>query len=280
MKPTQKLVNKDGIEVILWPQTQLNLTQGCGDDLGYTWLSHEGTWALDNVDTSDIKLYAPVTLKCIGKYHLGNGNEVVWQSVNKVLFADGSIDYLILDIWHDKNVSDISIGKEVLQGNVFQQMGCSGIGSGCHTHIEAGKGIIKIGSSSPLIYSKGWTHFDINNFHPGTLPNSIDPRLVYFVNSTEILNDYGMKFKTYISDGWKTAENGQWHYIKNGSIVKNDMIWDKENQAWYAFDKDGYMIRSSLYSYQGKFVWLEESGKMLVNSELMLIANNSGYLHI
>ena len=81
MKPTQKLVNKDGVEVILWPQTQLNLTQGCGNDLGYTWLSHEGTCALDNVDNSDKQLYAPVTLKCMGKYHLGNGNEVVWQSL-------------------------------------------------------------------------------------------------------------------------------------------------------------------------------------------------------
>lgn len=280
MKANQILINKDGTEVVLWPQTQLSLTQGCGDDLGYTWLTHEGTWALDNVDNSDKQLYAPVTLKCMGKYHLSNGNEVVWQSLTPVLFADGIVDYLTLDIWHDDNISHINIGDIVKQGTYLQSMGCSGIGSGCHTHIEAGRGMIQIGSSSPLIYSNGWTHFANNNFHPGTLPNAVDPRLVYFMNDTQIMNTFGMSFKNFYTDGWLQHKDGKWMYYQNGKQVKNDMIWDSENQAWYALDKDGFMIRSSLFKYQNKYVWLQESGKMLKNDELKLKANNSGYLHI
>lgn len=67
-------------------------------------------------------------------------------------------------------------------------------------------------------------------------------------------------------------------YRKDGRLIKNDMTWDAEYGAWYAFDKDGFMIRSSLFQFQDKFVWLQESGKMLKNAELHLKADNSGYL--
>ena len=113
MLADEKLKTARGVEVVLWPQTIIDLTQGSGEDLGHTWLSHEGTWALDNVDWENRKIYAPVTMRCMGKYSVDNGNEVIWESVDEVLFADGSIDTLTLDFWHDDDISHLSVGDVV-----------------------------------------------------------------------------------------------------------------------------------------------------------------------
>lgn len=221
MKENQSLkVNQN--EVILWPQTVVNLTQGCGEDGSHQWLSHEGTWALDNADPENHRLFAPVSMMCMGKYHLGNGNEVVWQSLAPVLFADGTLDFLTLDIWHDNDISHLFRGMTVKQGEAFQAMGCSGIGSGSHTHLEAGRGKLNIGNVSPLIESSGVTHFASNNFHPGTLPNAVDPRCVYHMNETKIMNTFGMKFQSFEAKmGWVKDEVSHcWYYYENNVMVK------------------------------------------------------------
>lgn len=264
-------------EVVLWPQTVINLTQGCGEDGIHQWLSHEGTWALDNADPNDQYLYAPVSMRCMGKYHLGNGNEVVWQSLSPVRFADGIVDFLVLDIWHDNDISSLYLGMEVKQGEAFQSMGCSGIGSGSHTHIEAGRGKLNITPASPLINAAGWTHFSGNNFHPGTLPNAIDPRLVYHLNETEIMNTFDMKFTYFeLKDGWhKDEETHCWYFYEHNGMLKDCNRWI--DGKYYHFNANGTLAVHTFIPYmeQGhqQYFYVGWDGAM-VTDKILKIEHN------
>ena len=281
MLADEKLKTARGVEVVLWPQTIIDLTQGSGEDLGHTWLSHEGTWALDNVDWENRKIYAPVTMRCMGKYSIDSGNEVIWESVDEVLFADGSIDTLTLDFWHDDDISHLSVGDVVKQGEHAQTAGSSGAATAVHMHVEAGRGKLKLTpGKSPLIPSTGWTHYpNGHNVHPYTLPNAVDPRHVFFMNGTQVMNTFGMSFKFYeTNSGWKwDPQLGEQTYYRDGRMVKDEWIWDRDYQSWYYIKPDGRMARNYWVMNNKKWCYLKVSGKMAKNEELTWYFNNSGY---
>lgn len=271
MRANQTL-KKDGIEVILWPQTFFNLSQGF--DNSRLWLSHEGTYALDNGGKAPI--YAPVSLMCMGRYNLSKGNELLFQSLEKVLFADGSVDYLTLDIWHSNDISKIKVGSIFRQGELICVSGNNGIGNGGeHLHIEAGKGKPRIvAGSTPLVYSKGMTHFASGNFHPGMLPNAVDPRNVFHLNDTVINNTFDMKFKSLevLKDGWlKDEKNNCWYYYENGRMVKNDDRWI--DGKYYHFNANGIMAAHEFIAYIEKktkkkqYFYVGWDGAMLIDTK-------------
>ena len=73
---------------------------------------------------------------------------------DRVLFADGSIDTLTLDFWHDDDISHLSVGDVVKQGEHAQTAGSSGAATAVHLHVEAGRGKLKLTpGKSPLIPS-------------------------------------------------------------------------------------------------------------------------------
>lgn len=123
------------MEKILFPVKIMNITQGM--DGGH---SHKGTKAIDCgwVNEENKKLYAPFT--GIVKQIKTDSNAVWFQSKEKVLFADGTIDYATVRTIHDNDVSDLYVGKEIKQGEYYYKMGNKGNATGVHVHIEISKG--------------------------------------------------------------------------------------------------------------------------------------------
>lgn len=123
------------MEKILFPVKIMNITQGMNG--GH---SHKGTKAIDCgwVNEENKKLYAPFTGKIA---QIKTDSNAVWfQSKEKVLFADGTIDYATVRTIHDNDVSDLYVGKEIKQGEYYYKMGNKGNATGIHVHIEISKG--------------------------------------------------------------------------------------------------------------------------------------------
>lgn len=123
------------MEKILFPVKIMSITQGMNGSF-----SHKGTKAIDCgwVNEENKKLYAPFT-GVISQIKAGS-NSVWFHSKEKVLFADGTVDYATVRTVHDNDVSDLYVGKEIKQGEYYYKMGDKGNTTGVHVHIEISKG--------------------------------------------------------------------------------------------------------------------------------------------
>lgn len=124
-------------EYIIFPMKYVTITQGANGSF-----THKGTMAIDTAgkDGGIDDVYAPFTgqIKAIYKGY------VVWlQSMEPVLFADGTEDYCTIMFIHDNNTKDLYVGKVIRQGEVFFQEGTAGNATGNHIHIEAARGKYK-----------------------------------------------------------------------------------------------------------------------------------------
>ena len=101
--------------------------------------SHNGDLA---IDISKLKyLKAPFTGTIKRKYSNCNG---IWlESLNKVEYADGTIDYMTIMTLHDNDVSDLYINKKIKQSEIYYQPGVKGNVTGSHIHIAVGRGKFK-----------------------------------------------------------------------------------------------------------------------------------------
>lgn len=137
MKPFETLKIK-GNECVLFPLESLYVTR----------YHHKGDdYILDLIDYQNDRqilkapLYAPVSMKCV---HVGtletNTPTVTWESLEPVLFVDGTIDYLTLSISHDNDFSDYTVGEVIFQGSVIGHTGTAGEVTGDHTHLIVGIG--------------------------------------------------------------------------------------------------------------------------------------------
>lgn len=137
MQAQQKMVGENGLENFLFPMPYLYLTQG--EHNGYN-IDIVG-WSA-NGQVSNTPLYAPFTCKCVyvGNYPSENTPTVCWQSIDKVNFIDGSVDYACISLSHDDNFNSYSVGDIKQQGEIFGHTGTTGITSGDHCHLGIGKG--------------------------------------------------------------------------------------------------------------------------------------------
>ena len=176
MQKGQKSV-RGGIEDFLCPFTDMYITQGSNMKP-----SHMGIMANDVRGLqSGIRYpyYAPCTCKCIKTY--SESGQVMWQSINKVRFANGRIDYATFMTVHDDTM-DAYVGLIVPQGNQLGNMGTKGNATGVHCHIE----ISQSADTSWTKNSYGVWHFN----------NEYDTDDCYFVDNTNILNGMGGNWKT------------------------------------------------------------------------------------
>lgn len=140
MTPNQKMVGENGLQNALFPLPNLYVTNGES--------GHNGRYIIDIVNwtptTGQIlksPLYAPCDIKCVYVGSLStNTPTVCWESVNKVNFIDGTIDYITISVSHDDNFSSYKIGDTRHQGDIFSHTGTTGIGTGDHCHLIIGKG--------------------------------------------------------------------------------------------------------------------------------------------
>lgn len=155
MKALQTLYDKNGNQVALFPLTGFSISQ---TDTGTA--SHGGGavyWATDYLalDSNGNRIYrancyAPCNIKCV----FINRAEcmAVWESVNRVRLADGTLDYLTLTCYHDNDIENgtypFTVGNIVQMGHYFFKTGTGGTATGDHLHLETGKGRYQ-GSTSP-----------------------------------------------------------------------------------------------------------------------------------
>ena len=118
-------------------------------------------------------------------------NTVFIQSQKKVLFADGTLDYMVIRFAHDNNISDLQVGQPMEQGHTFYQEGKAGASSN-HVHMVISRGKL----DKPNRYKSD--HF----IHPADAL-VIDPKY-----TTAIIDDekydwvYSSAGTNYLSDGY------------------------------------------------------------------------------
>ena len=123
------------MEKPIFPSKYLRITQGYNEG------THKDSYAIDNAgkDSGISDIYAPFT-GIIKKIYTNDANEVWLESIDKVEYPDGTVDYLTVMFAHDNNVSNLFVGKRIKQGEVFYQEGTKGNVTGNHCHIECGRG--------------------------------------------------------------------------------------------------------------------------------------------
>lgn len=158
-----------GIEDLLCPFTYVTITQGMNGQY-----SHQGTMANDvgHKDSNNPyeEYYAPCDIKCV--YVWNDWGQAMWQSVNKVRFADGSIDYLTFITVHD-NSFFAKVGTVIKQGELMGHKG-NKKATGVHCHIQCAKGLYTI---------RDWK---ANNYGNWCFPNEINIDNVFFFDNTEL----------------------------------------------------------------------------------------------
>lgn len=161
---------RGGIQDILCPFTDMVITQGSGYADGN--FSHKGTRAID-VRGKEAGIcypyYAPFDCICVAVYP--DYGESDWQSVEKVRFADGSIDYCTFTICHDDTINAY-VGMQLKQGVQIGNMGTKGYATGVHCHIE---------------FAKGKQYLVKNQYGIYGLTNAVEIESACFMDNTNII---------------------------------------------------------------------------------------------
>lgn len=84
-------------------------------------------------------VYAPFT-GIIRKVYKVRGNFVWLESMEKVLWADGTVDFMTILTGHDENVESLYVGKVIKKGEPYYTQGGNGSYFDFDVYIEVGKG--------------------------------------------------------------------------------------------------------------------------------------------
>lgn len=201
--------SKDGIQYFLCPFTAMYITQGSNG--GY---SHRGIMANDvrGINVGErYPYYAPCDVKLLRVYR--DTNTATWQSLNKVRFANGRIDYATFVTAHDNSFSK-NIGDIVRQGELLGHMGdysTKGDVTGVHCHIEISQ------SADTTWWKNQYGNYQFNNEY--------DTDECYFVNDTELLGGVGGNWKTIPKDEPKYIKYRGWVQDKKWTDWVGDGKW-------------------------------------------------------
>lgn len=125
----------DSYEAAWFPAPSMNLTQ-----LAYESISHSENNTIDINPGGDV--FAPFTGKIV--LVAPEWGYVLFQSLNKVFYANGTLDYMTVGFMHDSDISDLYVGQVIPQGTPFYQAGGMGEGDpeayGEHVDIGVHKG--------------------------------------------------------------------------------------------------------------------------------------------
>lgn len=123
------------MEKAKFPMECLNISQGYNEG------THIDSFAIDNIgkDNNIENVFMPFT-GIIKKIYKEDANEVWIESKDKVLFADGTIDYMTVLLCHADNIDNLYVGLELKQEENFYKEGTKGMSTGNHVHIECAKG--------------------------------------------------------------------------------------------------------------------------------------------
>ena len=98
--------------------------------------SHKGDLAIDISRLTYLK--APFT--GVIKRIYTNCNAIWLESIDKVEYADGTIDYMTIMTLHDNDISNLKVGQTIKQGEIYYHPGVKGQVTGSHIHMAVAKG--------------------------------------------------------------------------------------------------------------------------------------------
>ena len=202
----QKSIRND-IEDFLCPFTDMYITQGSNNNF-----SHKGIMANDVRGAQAgvrYPYYAPCTCKCLKTYP--SSGQVMWQSINKVRFANGRIDYATFMTVHDDSMN-VKVGQVVNQGEQLGNMGTKGNATGVHCHIEVSQSA-----------DTSWTKNKYGIYH---FNNEYDLDDCYFVDNTNILNGMGGNWKTTDKVAVQNNAESQKNYVNLPPNISSWAIYD------------------------------------------------------
>lgn len=147
--------------------------------------SHKGDLAIDITNCSYLK--TPFT--GIVKRIYENCNAVWLESLEKVEYSDGTIDYMTIMTLHDNDISNLKVGQVIKQGEIYYHPGVKGNATGTHIHISVGKG---------KFISNGWYKNEYGNW---CINNQYDiTKALFLYTDVKITNNWYSWKKTIYSE--------------------------------------------------------------------------------
>ena len=215
--------------------------------------THRGTGANDvRGSYAGVKYpyYAPCDCKLIWR-DLANG-QGMWQSLEKVRFANGNIDYATFVTAHD-NSFDAQIGQIVRQGeqidNMGDKAGNGGKVTGVHGHIEIAQ------------HKYDFSNWQKNRYGIYCFPDETDTDDCYFVDNTNIIYGFGGNWKYLsqipVNDEGEKADQ----ILHKGSKVRFDGVFKadiiKRGTNWFGNTKLTGVSYSTYYNEKAKdYHWI------------------------
>ena len=238
---------RGGIQDFLCCFEPMYITQG--SNMG----THRGTMANDVRGAyAGVRYpyYAPCDCKLIWR-DVSNG-QGMWQSLEKVRFANGNIDYATFVTAHDETF-DAQVGQIVRQGeqlgNMGNRAGGGAISTGVHCHIEIAQHKYDI------------SNWKKNRYGIYCFPNETDTDDCYFVDNTNII--YGMggnwKYLSQIPVDDKGEAKDQ--ILHKGSKVRFDGVFKvdiiKRGTNWFGNTKLTGVSYNTYYNEKAKdYHWI------------------------
>lgn len=182
MIANQTLRANDGYEVMLFPLEYMVISNPEGAT------SHAGTLQIDflgwdaNGRVLNCPYYAPCTCQCVAITDTSTNNRV-YQSVNKVHLADGTLGYVTFETAHD-NFPVTTVGSIVNQGDLLGHTGTQGYVTGDHLHFQCARGTYA-----------GWEQVPPDN--NWQLVNEMHIYDACYVNDTTLIDDEGYNWRVY-----------------------------------------------------------------------------------
>lgn len=181
MQAGQKLNTSDGqYQVMLFPIDEMYITQGEGGTFSHMLAMDFVGWNPSQGQIPRYPYYAPCDMVLVAQNFTQAWQ--VWESVNPVYYADGSVDYISLCIMHDNNFPHQTIGDRVSQGDLLGRTGTAGYVTGDHAHFNLARGKYA-----------GWT----TGYQFNELANSMHLYNGFNINDTTKYVDYGYNWKIY-----------------------------------------------------------------------------------
>lgn len=218
------------MEKPLYPLKNMRITQGYGEG------THIDSFAIDDAgkNTGIENVFAPFT-GIIKKIYQNDANEVWLESIDKVEYPDGTIDYMTMMFAHSNNVTNLTVGQKISRGESFYSEGTKGNATGNHCHFECGIG--KFQGSGWHKNSKGY--WIINN--------AKNPQECLWIDESIIIiesNNYNFKkIETEIINPPKEDDIANRDDEPNDKKEDNDNIIERPRLIFTSKKDDIYAIR-------------------------------------
>jgi len=201
------------MEKPIYPSQYMRITQS------HTEGTHIDSYAIDEAgsDSGIDYMVAPFT-GVIKKIYEKDANEVWLESLEPVLYPDGTIDYLTMMFAHDNNVSNLKVGQIITRGARFYEEGTKGNATGNHVHMECGKG---------KFTGSGWHqnkagYWSINN-------GKLITECLFIDDTIKILDSHGYVFKKMEEEN-KTPEKEEAKEENNNNEKQEEAKEDTPNK--------------------------------------------------